>query len=152
MTLWVASVSVGMGASQRIPSSVLAQNQTQGLHARSPMRPEGQGKEGPREQSAEGSWREQSVREVSQEKSSQQKGAVYRTGQSGDESGREETSQQKSERWLLGPVDLQMPDWPTWEDKSALLVALWEFSLVHAYVSSQNAQKVSQTSLPCAWS
>ena len=44
-----------------------------------------------------------------------------RTGQSGDESGREETSQQKSEKRLLGPVDLH-------EKMSQHSVALWEYT------------------------
>ena len=77
---------------------------TKGLCARSPTRPEGHGKEGPRDQS---------TGEVSQQKDAvsrrEQKKPVDKTGQSGDESRAEkETSQQKSKRWLLVPADLQM--------------------------------------------
>ena len=49
--------------------------------------------------------------------------------------------------WLLRPVDLQRPGWPTREDKSALLVALWEFSLAYTFALAHRIpQKLSQTS------
>ena len=68
---------------------------------------------------------------------SQQKRAVKRRSVARWESGREETSQQKSDRRLLGPVDLQMPGWPTREDESAFLVACGSFARIQARDSLQ---------------
>ena len=65
---------------------------------------------------------------------SQQKGAEETSRQNRSvrrwKSGREETYQQNSERRLLGPVDLQMLVWPTREDESVFLVALWKFRAI----------------------
>ena len=77
MTLWVTSVFVCRGASQRIPLSVLVRKPDKGVA----MRPEGGGKEGPRDQSAGESSQEKDT--VSRK---EQKGPVDSTGQSGDES------------------------------------------------------------------
>ena len=125
VTLWVTSLSLFVGASQRIPLSVLVRNPHKGL-AREISHETGRMRE-------ERSLRSVGRRGESREGHSQQKGAEETSRQNRSvrrwESGREETSQQNSERQLLGPVDLQMPGWPTPEDKSALLVALWEFSL-----------------------
>ena len=57
------------------------------------------------------------------------------------ESGTKETSQQKSERRLLGPVDLQMQGWLMRESKSALLVALSEFSLGYTLALAHRMHK-----------
>ena len=111
VTRWVAfvSVDVGVGASQRIPLSVLARNPHKRL-AREISHKTGRrrGKEYPR---------------VSQEKRTDQGGRQKRIEQgsrrkSGEADGRK--------RRLLGCVD-QGPGWPTWEDESAFLVTLWEF-------------------------
>ena len=93
---------------------------TKGLQARSPTRPE----------EDEGRKVPELKRSQSTGESSQEKVAVKRW-----ELVREETSQQKSERRLLRPVDRQMPVWPTREDKSALLVTCGSFARVHAHVS-----------------
>ena len=87
------------------------------------------------------------VREISREtgrkrgkegpRDSRQEKAVKRRSVKRWEQGREEISQQKSERWLLRPVDRKMPGWPTWEDKSALLVACGSFAREDARVSPQ---------------
>ena len=96
VTLWVVSVSVGVGASQRIPFSVLAQNPHKGLAREiSPETGRRRGKGGSRDsrydrtsrheravkrsrtQLAEGSRRDQSTEQVSQE---------MRVGQRGDQS------------------------------------------------------------------
>ena len=141
--LWVATVSVGVGASQRIPLSVLARNRHKG-----PVR----------EISHEtGSSQGRKVRERQKEtaelaaETSRQNRPVKRW-----ESGREETSQQKLERRLLGPVDQQMPGWPTREVKSAFLVALWKFRAkctpVIACKCTESCTKESQTPLSWAWS
>ena len=83
---------MGVGASQRIPLSVLARNPLKGLVLEiSPKTGSERGKEGPKE----------TVNRREQQR------PVIRTGQSGDESRAER--RQKSERPLLGPVDLQMP-------------------------------------------
>ena len=81
VTLWVASVSVGVGARQRIPLSALARNPHKGL-AREISHETGrrQGKEGPSGQDRTVSRREQQrpigMREQSREEGhSQQKGA-----------------------------------------------------------------------------
>ena len=70
----------------------------------------------------EGRSQRQSAGDVSQKKDTVKKW----------EQGRVETRQQKSERRLLGPVDLQMPGCPTREDESAFLVASWRFARTHA--------------------
>ena len=128
MTSWVASICVPVRESLCL---FWHETNTKGLRVRSPMRPEGRGKEGPRDQSAG---------EVSQEKvaaeTSWQNRSVKRW-----ESGREETSQQKSERRLLKPVDLQMPGWPTREFKSAFQVALWEFLLKYTLALAHRMHK-----------
>ena len=77
------------------------------------------------------------------------------------EQGREETSQQKSERWLLRPVDLQMAGWPTREDKSAFLCSfmgvLLEDTLLLAHRSTECLEIVRDFSLlvlganPSSW-
>ena len=96
------------------------------------------GKEGPRDSRQDWTFsrREQQRpagmrRQSRKEGHSQQKGAEQNSQQNRSdkrrESGREETSQQKSERRLLGPVDIQIPSWPTQGDESAFLVALWKF-------------------------
>ena len=109
---------------------------TKCLCARSPTRPEGQGKEGPGYQSDEISVKRRAVSRREQQR------PVDRTGQSGRlESDREETSQQKSEKHLLGPVDLQMPGWSTRGDNSASPVALWEFSLEYTFALAQRMYK-----------
>ena len=71
-----------------------------------------------------------------------------RRRQSGGESRTEKREELNSEIRLLIPVDLQRLGWPTRGDKSVLVVAgfMRVFARVHARVSSQNAQKVSQTS------
>ena len=73
VTLWVASISVYVGASQRIPL-FWCKIHIKGLRARSLTRPEGRGKEGlrsfgRREQSREERRRDQSTEQVSQEMS-----------------------------------------------------------------------------------
>ena len=58
-------------------------------------------------------------------------------------------SAEGSRRRLLGPVDLQMPGWPTREDGSAFLVALWTFrENTHAIVCkyTESCTQVSLTS------
>ena len=80
MTGWVAFVSVGVGASQRIPLSVLVRNpHKEPVREISHETGSGGGKEGPRKtgQSAEGIRRDQSTEQVSQE---------MRVGQRGDQS------------------------------------------------------------------
>ena len=101
----------------------LHETHTKGLCTRSPTRPEeNEGRKVPetsqqesevkrRTQSAEGSQRDQSTEQVSQE---------MRVGQRGDQS-------TEIRRQLLGPVDLQMLDETTLEDDSAFLVAFWKF-------------------------
>ena len=140
MTLWVASISLCVGASQRIPLSVLARNPHKGLvheisHEIERMR-EGRSQRsvGRRGQSREGRSQQNGVDETSRQNRS-----VRRW-----ESGIEEASQQKSERRLLGPVDLQMSGWPTREDKSALLVALWGFSLEYTLALAHRMHKKCQ--------
>ena len=118
----MAFVSVGVGASLRITLSVLTRNPHKGLARETSLGTgRGLGKEGPR--------------------NSRQERAVKRRSVKRWEQGWEETSQQKSERWLLRTVDLQMPGWPTWEDKSALLVTCGSFTRVHARVSPQKHKK-----------
>ena len=81
----------------------------------------------------------------SREGHGQQKGAEETSRQNRSvkrwESGREETGQQKSERRLLKPADLLMLSWPTREFKSALLVALWEFSLEYTLALAHRMHK-----------
>ena len=160
---WAFVVMGCVGASQRISLLALARNPHKGP-GREISHETGRTREGrsERREKKAVSRREQKrsvgIRGRPREGHSQQKGAAETSRQNGQsgrwESGWEETSQQKSERRLLGPADpLTPPGWPTREFNSALLVALWEFfARVHARVSSQNAQKVSQTSLSCSWS
>ena len=116
--------------SQRILCLFWGETYTKGLHARSPKRPEGRGKEGSRED------REGHSQQKGAEKTSRENRSVRRW-----ESGREETSQQKSERRLLGPVDQQMSCWPTWEDESVFLVALREFLLEYTIALAHRMHK-----------
>ena len=108
----------GYGFQSEDPLSVLARNPHKGL-AREIFHEtgRGRGKEGLRDSRQERAVKSRSVKRIEQ--------------------GREETSQQKSERRLLRPVDIQMPGWPTREDKSALLVACGSFARVHARVNPQ---------------
>ena len=77
VTLWMASISVGVGASQRKRLSVLARNPHQGFVRKiSNETGSGRGKEGPKEQSVEGSSRDPSTEQISQE---------MRVGQRGDQ-------------------------------------------------------------------
>ena len=90
-----------MGVGQGIPWSVFARNPHKGL-VREISHDTGseRGKEGPRE--------DRSKYTVSK---SEQQRPVDRTVQSGDESRVERRPVNRSQkRWLLGPVDLQMPD------------------------------------------
>ena len=83
-------VSVGVGTIQRIPLSVLARNPHKGLAREiSHETGRGRGKEGYRD--------------------SRQERAVKKMSVKTREQGREDTSQQKSERRPLRPVDLQTP-------------------------------------------
>ena len=116
MTPWVAFVSVGVGVSQRILLSVLTRNPQQRACAWDLPRD--------RKRTKERRSQGQSAGESSQEKVSQ-------------EMGKEGTSQQVSKRCMLRPIDLQIPGWPTQEDKSALLVVCWCFARVHGHVSPQ---------------
>ena len=131
VTLCVAPVPVCVDSSQRIPLSVLVRNPHKGF-AREISQETGRTREG---RSARPVDRRGKSRE---RQNCQQKGAAETSRQNRSvkrwESGREETSRQKSERRLLRPVDLQTPGWPTREFKSALLVALWEFSLEYTFV------------------
>ena len=116
MTLWVATVSVCVRASQRIHLSVLARNPHKGL-AREISHETGRTRKGRCQRSV-------GMREQSREgEHSQQKGAEETSRQNRSvrrwESDREEISQQKSRRRLLESVDLQMPSWPTRKFKSA---------------------------------
>ena len=104
---------------------------TKGLRARSPTRPEeDEGRKIPERQPAEGSSRDQSTGEVSQEKDTvsrrEQKRPVDRTGLPGDESWAERGDQSTEVSIASGFVRV--------------------FARVHARVSLQDAQKVSQTS------
>ena len=104
VTRWVAFVSVGVGASQRIPLSVLARNPHKDLSRKiSHEIGRERGKEGPKDRR----------QESSQEKVSQE----MRAGKRGDQSteARKVTAKTSSLTW------------PTREEKSALLVALCEF-------------------------
>ena len=130
MTLWVGTISVCGGTIQRIPLSVLVGNSHKGHE-------EG-GKEGTRRQSA---W------EVSQEK-----GAVSRREQQRQvgmrgrlreghshlkgEQRRQSTERKQGQRGLVSIAN----------------GFVRVFTRVHARVSSQNAQKVSQLPHSCAWS
>ena len=95
---------------------------------------------GRREQSAEGHSQQKGAEETSRQRRS-----VKRW-----ESGREETSQQKSERRLLGPVDVHRPGWTTREDESTFLVVLWNFTQIHARDSLQIHEELPKgvTDLP----
>ena len=130
MTLcWAFVVLVYVGASQRIPLSALSRNPHKGPEREiSRETGNGQVKEGPKEDRK--SW-------LTKES---------RSRQSGDES-RAEKREQKSER-RLRPVDLQRPGWPTRENKSALLVALWEFSLKYTLTLAHRMHKKCHKLLP----
>ena len=133
MTLWVASVSLCVGASQGNPLSVLARNPHKGL-AREISHETGRTREGRSQGSVD-------RRGQSREGDSQQNGAAKTSRQNRSvkrwEQDRDETTQQKSETRLLWPVDLQMPVWPTQEDKSAFLEAYGSFAQIHARDSLQ---------------
>ena len=131
-----------VGATQRIPLSVLARNPHKRACARGLPRDRKWMREGRFERGQKDlvSRREQKR----PEETSRQNRSVRRW-----ESGREETSQQKLERRLLGPVDLHMPGWPMREDESAFLVALWKFRANYtpmiACKCTESCTKVSQT-------
>ena len=132
MTRWVAFVSMGVGASQRIPFSFLARNPYKGLaHEISHETGRGRGEDN-RQKRREGMSQQKGAEDSCLPERADKRRSVKRW-----EQGREETSQQKSERRLLRPVDQQMPVWPTREDKSALLVDSGSFARVHVRVSPQ---------------
>ena len=142
--LWVASVSLCVGASQRIPFICFGAKPTQRACARDLPRDRKWTREGRSERRQKKAVDKGELKKTvdRDESSLLKKGPIDRTGQSGRwESDREDTSQQKSERRLLGPVDLQMPGGPTREVKSTLLMSLWEFSL--ELTETKNVQKVS---------
>ena len=119
---------------------------TMGLRTRTGMTREG------KSQRSVGRWEvsqeTDTVSRREQKETSRQNRSVKRW-----ESGREETNEQKSERWLLRPVDLQTPGWPTREFKSAFLVALWEFSLEYTLALAHRMHKKCYSLPPsCAWS
>ena len=148
-TRWMAFVSVGVGASQTIPLSVLQRNQHKGL-AREISHETGRTREGrsPRSVSRRDRSREGHSQEKRAAETSRQNRSVKRW-----ESGRKKTSQQKSERWLLRPVNLQMPAWATRELKSAFIVALWEFSLEYTRAFGHRMHKRCHRNPPsCTWS
>ena len=121
----------GCGYQSENPLTVLGQNHSKDLCARSPTRPEeNEGRKVPEK-------REGGSQQKGAEEDSRQERAVKRRSVKGRESGREETSQQKSERRLLGPVDPQVPGWLTQEDESAFVVACGNFARIHAPDSLQ---------------
>ena len=137
VTWWVAFVSVGVGASQRIPLSVLAWNPHKGLvHNISHETRRGWGREGPRDKVTE-----QSSEEKESVKRRKQDREVDWTNQP-----REQTSRQKSGEADGQERPVTMLYWSMRENESAFLVLCGSFARAHARISSQNARKVSLTS------
>ena len=89
-----------------------------------------------RKRTREGMSQRSSQQKGAEEDSRQEKAAKRRSVKRWEQ-GREETSRQKSERRLLGPVDPQMPGWPMREDESAFLVACGSFTRIHTRDSLQ---------------
>ena len=136
MTLWVASVSLYVGASLRTPLSVLARNPHKGLA------PEISHETGmTSEERSQRQWAGDVSQEMDTVSRREQKRLVYRTGQSGDESRAERRPVNRSQYAAARTVDLQMPGWPRPEDKSSLLVAFWEFPLEYTLALAHRMHK-----------